>query len=211
MPPENKFFLYAQTPEDDDYNDFMGISKEVIIEARDEYDAERRISRFRALTELHLMGKISRKQVPYPESIWYSTAKKLMPEGVYDVFVHKIDSNFYGAYARSGTFDVYAYGLRVSGFECEEIIELNSEGEDFDGMDLFPHPSSTRFDGSSYILTEQDGVHAAYNRGEGGNLERASLWCKDRDSLEEIREKIGLLADQKSDLETQLEEAVLGW
>ena len=211
MPPESKFFLYAQPPEDDDYNDFMGISKEVIVEARDEYDAERRINRFRSLTELHLMGEISREQVPYPESIWYSTAKKLMPEGMYDVFVHRMDTNFYGAYSMSGTFDVYAYGLRVSGFECREITELNNEGEDFDGMSLFPHPGSTRFDGSSYVLTEHNGVRVQYMRDKNGNLAHAYLWSRDRDSLEEVRERVGLLKDQKLDLESQLEDSVLGW
>lgn len=211
MPPGNKFFLYAQPPESDDYNDLMGISIEVIMEARDEYEAEQRINRLRSLTELQLMGEIPKEQVPYPDATYYSTAaKKIMPEGMYDVFVH-MGSRIYGAYAKSGTFDVYAYGLRLVGFECGEITELNSEGEDFDGLNIFPHPDSTGFDGSSYVLTEHDGVRAAYNRDKNENLKQAYLWSRDRDSLEEVRERVGFLADQKRDLESQLEESVLGW
>ena len=211
MSPENKFFLYAQPPESDDYNDLMGISIEVIMEAQDEYEAEQRIKRLRSLTELQLMGEIPKEQVPYPDATYYSTtAKKIMPEGMYDVFVH-MGSRIYGAYAKSGTFDVYAYGLRVSGFKCSKIAELNSEGEDFDGMSLFPHPGSIRFDGSSFVLTEHDGVRAAYKIGKNETLEYAYLWSRDRDSLEEVRERVSLLADQKRDLESQLEESVLGW
>ena len=211
MPPENKFFLYAQPPGSDDYNDLMGISIEVIMEARDECEAEQRIKRLRSLTELQLMGEIPKEQVPYPDAIYYSTTeKKLMPEGMYDVFVH-MGSRIYGAYAKSGTFDVYAYGLMVSGFECREVTELNNEGEDFDGISLFPHPGSTRFDGSSYVLTEHNGVRMQYIRDKNGNLAHAYLWSRDRDSLEEVRERVGFLADQKRDLESQLEDSVLGW